>query len=76
MDTVGEDRVTEEAKSMPVPAFESDLNFPMHDVAGATKLTPIVKITNFICELLEPVKMKPEKPVIEQLEYNAMTWPR
>ena len=75
MDTVGEDRVTEEAKSMPVPAFESDLNFLVHDMAGATNLTPIVKITNFICEVLDPVRMNLEKPVIEQLEYRAMTWP-
>ena len=45
MDTVEEGPVNEKEKSMPVPVFELDLNFLTHDVAGATNLIPIVKIT-------------------------------
>ena len=45
MDTGEEGPVNEGAKSMPVSVFESDLNFLTHDVAGATNLIPIVKIT-------------------------------
>ena len=69
MDTVGEDRVTEEAKSMPVPVFGYDLNFPMHDMAGGTNLNPIVKIKTFLCSLFEPERMNTsEKPVIDQAQ--------
>ena len=46
MDTGEEGPVNEGAKSMPVPVFESDLNFLAHDdVAGATNLILIVKVT-------------------------------
>ena len=67
MDTGEEGPVNEGAKSMPVPVFGYDLSFPMHDMAGAKNLNPIVKITTFLCGLFEPERMNTsEKPVIEQ----------
>ena len=67
MGTVEEDRVTGEAKSMPVPVFGYDLSFPMHDMAGAKNLNPIVKSTTFLCSLFEPERINSsEKPGKEQ----------